>query len=69
MTVPLDTVNDIRAMDAAGRPRPEIARMLQVSRNTVSKHANMKGVTPPPAETDPKKEGSARAQGGDGESG
>lgn len=47
MTVPLDTVNDIRSMDAAGRPRPEIARMLQVSRNTVSKHANMKGVTPP----------------------
>ena len=68
MTVPLDTANDIRSMDAAGRSRSEIARMLNVSRNTVSKHANMRGVTPP-AETDPKEEGSARAQGGDGESG
>lgn len=68
MTVPLDTVNDIRSMDAAGRSRSEIARVLHVSRNTVSKHANMKGVTPP-AETDPKEERSARAQGGDGESG
>ena len=47
MTVPLDTVNDIRSMDAAGRSRSEIARMLNVSRNTVSKHANMRGVTPP----------------------
>ena len=47
MTVPLDTVNDIRSMDAAGRSRSEIARVLHVSRNTVSKHANMKGVTPP----------------------
>lgn len=46
MTVPLDTVNDIRSMDAAGRSRPEIARMFHVSRNTVSKHASMKGVTP-----------------------
>ena len=46
MTVPLDTVNDIRSMDAAGRSRSEIARMLNVSRNTVSKHANMRGVTP-----------------------
>ena len=32
MTVPLDTVNDIRSMDAAGRSRSEIARMLHVSR-------------------------------------
>lgn len=68
MTVPLESVNDMRSMDAAGHPRPEIARMRHVRRNTVAKYANMKGVTPP-AETDPKKEGSARAQGGDGESG
>lgn len=66
--MPLDTVNDIRSIDAAWRSRPEIARMLHVSRNTVSKHANMKGVTPP-ADTVPKEEGSAQAQGGDGESG
>ena len=32
MTVPLDTVNDIRSMDAAGRSRSEIARVLHVSR-------------------------------------
>ena len=30
MTVPLDTVNDIRSMDAAGRSRSEIARMIHV---------------------------------------
>ena len=41
MTVPLGTVNDIRSMDAAGRSRPEIARMLHVSRNTVAKYADM----------------------------
>ncbi|MGO5418309.1 hypothetical protein, partial [Collinsella sp. LCP19S3_B11] len=41
MTVPLDTVNDIRSMDAAGRSRSEIARMLHVSRNTVAKYADM----------------------------
>lgn len=61
--MPLNTVNDIRSMDAAGRSRSEIARMLHVSRNTVSKHANMKGVTPP-AETDPKEERSARGRAG-----
>lgn len=36
MTVPLDTVNDIRSMDAARRSRSEIARVLHVSRNTVA---------------------------------
>lgn len=41
MTVPLDTVNDIRSMDAAGRSRSEIARMPHVSRNTVAKYADM----------------------------
>lgn len=39
MTVPLDTVNDIRSMDAAGRSRSEIARVPHVSRNTRAKYA------------------------------
>lgn len=46
MTVPLDTVNDIRSMDAAGRSRSEIARMLHVSRNTVAKYADMEDMSP-----------------------
>lgn len=46
MTVPLDTVNDIRSMDAAGRPRSEIARALRVSRDTVAKHADMGDMQP-----------------------
>ena len=46
MTVPLDTVNDIRSMDAAGRSRSEIARVLRVSRNTVAKYADMGGMQP-----------------------
>ena len=41
MTVPLDTVNDIRSMDAAGRSRSEIVRVLHVRRNTVVKYADM----------------------------
>ena len=41
MTVPLDDVNDIRVMDAAGVPRAEIARRLGLSRNTVAKYADM----------------------------
>ncbi|MGO5324158.1 IS21 family transposase, partial [Collinsella sp. LCP19S3_H3] len=46
MTVPLDTVNDIRSMDAAGRSRSEIARVLHVSRNTVAKYADMEDMSP-----------------------
>ena len=46
MTVPLDTVNDIRSMNAAGRSRSEIARMLHVSRNTVAKYADMEDMSP-----------------------
>ena len=46
MTVPLDTVNDIRSMDATGRSRSEIARMLHVSRNTVAKYADMEDMSP-----------------------
>lgn len=65
--MPLNTVNDIRSMDAAGRSRSEIARMLHVSRNTVSKHANMKGVTPPGGNR-PKGGEIGPGQGGDGES-
>lgn len=45
MTVPLDTVNDIRSMDAAGRSRSEIARVLHVSRNTVAKYADMEDMS------------------------
>lgn len=46
MTVPLDTVNDIRSMEAAGRSRSEIARTLHVSRNTVAKYADMEDMSP-----------------------
>ena len=46
MTVPLDAVNDIRSMNAAGRSRSEIARMLHVSRNTVAKYADMEDMSP-----------------------
>ena len=44
--MPLDTVNDIRSMDAAGRSRSEIARVLHVSRNTVAKYADMEDMSP-----------------------
>ena len=44
--MPMDTVNDIRSMDAAGRSRSEIARMLHVSRNTVAKYADMEDMSP-----------------------
>lgn len=44
--MPLDTVNDIRSMDAAGRSRSEIARMLHVSRNAVAKYADMEDMSP-----------------------
>ena len=40
------TVNDIRSMDAAGRSRSEIARVLHVSRNTVAKYADMEDMSP-----------------------
>ena len=46
MTVPLDTRNDIRSMDADGVPRAEIARRLRVSRNTVAKYADMEDMSP-----------------------
>ena len=46
MTVPLDTRNDIRSMDADGVPRAEIARRLHVSRNTVAKYADMEDMSP-----------------------
>ena len=48
MTVPLDTRNDIRSMDADGVPRAEIARRLRVSRNTVAKYADMEDLSPEP---------------------
>ena len=48
MTVPLDTVNDIRSMDATGRSRSEIARVLRVSRDTVAKYSDMGGAYRPP---------------------
>lgn len=46
MTVPLDDVNNIRAMDATGVPRAEIARRLGLSRNTVAKYADMADMSP-----------------------
>ena len=61
MTVSLDTVNDIRSMDAAGRSRSEIARVLHVSRNTVAKYADMEDMSP--AAPMPRRRGQARARG------
>ena len=46
MTVPLDTRQSIREMDAGGVPRAEIARALGVSRNTVAKYADMEDMSP-----------------------
>ena len=46
MTAPLDTVNDIRSMDAAGRSRSEAARVLRASRNTVAKYPDMEDMSP-----------------------
>ena len=54
MTVPLDDVNDIRAMDAAGVPRAEIARRLCLSRNTVAKYADMADMSPAAPEARPR---------------
>ena len=62
MTVPLDTVNDIRSMDAAGRSRPEIARVLRVSRGTVAKYSDMGGGHAA-RRADAPEEGQARARG------
>lgn len=45
MTVPLESVNDMRSMDAAGRSRSEIARMHHVRRNTVAKYADMEDMS------------------------
>ncbi len=47
MTVPLDMRNDIRAMDADGVARAEIARRLHVSRNTVARYADTEDVSQP----------------------
>lgn len=43
--MPLDIRNDIRSMDADGVSRSEIARRLHVSRNTVSKYADMEDMS------------------------
>lgn len=59
--MPLDTVNDIRSMDAAGRSRSEIARMLHVSRNTVAKYADMEDM--PPAAPMPRRRGRPALEG------
>lgn len=55
MTVPLDTQQDIREMDARGVPRARMPRRLGVSRNTVAKYADMRGMSPraPMPETRP----------------
>ncbi len=50
MTVPLAMKNGIRAMDADGVARAEIARRSHVSRNTVAKYAGMQDMSPAPAE-------------------
>ena len=46
MTVPLNTRQDIREMDASGVPRAEIARSLGLSRNTVARYADMEDMSP-----------------------
>ena len=48
MTVPLNTRQDIRELDAAGISRCEIARRLDVSRNTVARYADMADMSPAP---------------------
>ncbi len=58
MTVPLDTVNDIRSTEAAGRPGFKIARALHLSRNTVAKYADIENMSP--AATIPPKGGPGR---------
>ena len=54
MTVPLDTRNDIRSMDAEGLPRAEIARRLHLSRGTVAKYADMEDLSPAPPVPEPR---------------
>ena len=44
--MPLDTVNDMRSMEAFGRSRSEIARTLHLSRSTVAKCADMEDMSP-----------------------
>lgn len=61
MTASLGTVNDIRSMDAAGRSRSEIARVLHVSRNTVAKYADMEDMSP--AEPMPQRRGRPALEG------
>ena len=46
MTVSQDTRNEIRAMDADGVPRAEIAGRLGLGRNTVAKYADMEDMSP-----------------------
>lgn len=46
MTVPLDTRQAIRELDAGGASRSQIARELHVSRNTVRKYADMEDMSP-----------------------
>ena len=48
MTVPLDTRQDMREMDARGVPRAEISRELGASRSTVAKRADMEDMSPAP---------------------
>lgn len=48
MTVPLQTQHDMRETDARGVPRAEAARELGVSRNTVSRYADMADMPPAP---------------------
>ena len=48
MTVPLDTRNDMRSMEAGGLTRAEIARRLRLGRNTVAKYADMEDLSPEP---------------------
>lgn len=48
MTMPLDTRQDIREMDASGIPRARIARDLGISRNTVARYADMEDMSPAP---------------------
>lgn len=46
MTAPLDDVNDIREMDAAGVLRAEITCRLRLSRNSVVKYAVTADMSP-----------------------
>ena len=54
MTVPLDTRNDIRSMDAEGLPRPRSPAGSTSAAGTVAKYADMEDLSPAPPVPEPR---------------